>query len=110
MGNGERGSFARRLRRLRMAAGLTQQELADRAGVSVRAVSDLEREINQRPRRDTAAMLADGLQLPGAERDAFLAAAQPRPRVAATSGGAGRPQPPDASGPLLGREHELRAI
>src|SRR5215216_8139773 len=100
MGNGERGSFARRLRRLRIAAGLTQQELADRAGVSVRAVSDLEREINQRPRRDTAAMLADGLQLGGTERDTFLAAAQPRPRLSPTTISAGLPRPPQVSGPL----------
>src|SRR5687768_8026568 len=110
MDGGEREAFARRLRRLRIAAGLTQQELAERAGVSIRAISDLEREINERPRRDTAAMLADGLRLASAEREAFLAAAQPRPRPSAAPAGF-LPLPlPEPTGPLLGREHELRAI
>ncbi len=110
MDSGEREAFARRLRRLRMAAGLTQQELAEHAGVSVRAISDLEREINERPRRDTAGMLADGLRLTGAEREAFLAAAQPRPRHSPTPGSARYPRLPESTGPLLGRERELRAI
>jgi predicted ATPase/DNA-binding XRE family transcriptional regulator len=110
MESGEQSPFSRRLRRLRVAAGLTQQELAERAGVSVRAISDLEREINERPRRDTAAMLANGLGLAGAEREAFLTAAQPGPRISATLGSAGYPRPPESTGPLLGREHELRAI
>jgi predicted ATPase/DNA-binding XRE family transcriptional regulator len=110
MDSGEREAFARRLRRLRIAAGLTQQELAERAGVSVRAISDLEREINERPRRDTAAMLADGLRLASAEREAFLAAAQPRPRLSAAPAGFLPPPLPEPTGPLLGREHELRAI
>src|SRR4051812_7059818 len=48
------GAFADRLRYLRIQRGLTQQELAVQAGLSARSVSDLERGINQRPRRDTA--------------------------------------------------------
>jgi predicted ATPase/DNA-binding XRE family transcriptional regulator len=110
MDSGERQAFAQRLRRLRMAEGLTQQGLAERAGVSVRAISDLEREINERPRRDTAAMLADGLRLAGGERDAFLAAAQPRPRLSTAPAGFLPPSLPEPTVPLLGREHELRAI
>ena len=106
----EREAFAHRLRRLRMAAELTQQELAERSGVSVRAISDLEREINERPRRDTAAMLADGLRLAGDERKAFLAAAQPRPRLSKAPAGFLPPSLPEPVGPLLGREQELRAI
>jgi DNA-binding XRE family transcriptional regulator len=39
------------LRRLRTEAGLTQEELAERAGLSPRSVSDLERGINQTARR-----------------------------------------------------------
>src|SRR5919106_1459132 len=41
--------FANLLRRLRAQAGLTQQELAERSGVSARSVSDLERGVAQRP-------------------------------------------------------------
>ena len=39
------------LRRYRVAAGLAQEELAERAGVSARAVSDLERGSSRRPAR-----------------------------------------------------------
>ena len=39
-------SFAELLKRLRTDAGLTQEELAERAHVSPRSISDLERGIN----------------------------------------------------------------
>ena len=51
------------LRQLRAEAGLTQQELAKAAGVSPRAVSDLERGINSTARQDTAVRLAGALGL-----------------------------------------------
>ena len=62
--------FGSALRDERRAAGLTQEELAECAGLSVRAVSDLERGI-ARPRPKTVARLADALQLTGADRDQF---------------------------------------
>ncbi|MGH2389151.1 MAG: helix-turn-helix domain-containing protein, partial [Chloroflexota bacterium] len=75
-------SFAGLLRRARAAAGLTQEALADRAGVSWRAISDLERGV-KRPRRDTLELLADALVLPAEERAIFSTAArQPILRVA----------------------------
>lgn len=55
--------FADLLRHARREAGLTQEDLAERAGISARAVSDLERGINRSPRRDTLALLADALDL-----------------------------------------------
>jgi tetratricopeptide (TPR) repeat protein/transcriptional regulator with XRE-family HTH domain len=67
--------FARLLKRLRIEAGLTQEGLAEAAGVSTRAVSDLERGVNLSARRDTARLLADALRLTGVERAAFEAAA-----------------------------------
>src|SRR5436190_23859464 len=66
--------FAGRLRRLRLRAGLTQEELADRSGLSVEAISALERGFRRHPRRATLALLADALGLAAAERDAFLEA------------------------------------
>ena len=42
--------FGASLKRYRTLAGLTQESLAARAGVSVRAVSDLERGVNRAPR------------------------------------------------------------
>jgi predicted ATPase/transcriptional regulator with XRE-family HTH domain len=56
------------LRRHRVAAGLTQEQLADRAGLSVRAVTDLERGARRFPYRDTIARLADALELDEAGR------------------------------------------
>src|SRR5688500_16833308 len=60
--------FAELLRRARRAAGLSQEELAERAGLSARAISALERGVNRAPRRDTLDMLADALGLDPAER------------------------------------------
>lgn len=71
-------SFGSRLRQLRADAGLTQEELAHAAGVSVRSVSDLERGINLTARRETARLLADALGLSGPARAAFEVAARGR--------------------------------
>ena len=46
-------SFGELLRRRRLAAGLTQEALAERAGISAKAVSDLERDPERAPRLDT---------------------------------------------------------
>jgi transcriptional regulator with XRE-family HTH domain len=51
------------LRDWRRAAGLTQEELADRSGLSVRAISDLERGRSTRPHRRSVALIADALGL-----------------------------------------------
>jgi tetratricopeptide (TPR) repeat protein/transcriptional regulator with XRE-family HTH domain len=85
--------FGGLLRRLRDEAGLTQDELAEAAQVSQRAVSDLERGINATARKDTAVLLAGGLGLDGHARDLFVAAARGRVpasgALAAAAGAAG---------------------
>jgi tetratricopeptide (TPR) repeat protein/transcriptional regulator with XRE-family HTH domain len=53
-----------RLRRARAAAGLSQEELADRSGVSVRTISDLERGRTRRPYPRSIRLLATALRLP----------------------------------------------
>jgi predicted ATPase/transcriptional regulator with XRE-family HTH domain len=63
------------LRQLRASAQLTQQELAKAAGLSPRAVSDLERGINRTARQDTAVRLAGALGLADPARSLFVAAA-----------------------------------
>jgi predicted ATPase/DNA-binding CsgD family transcriptional regulator/transcriptional regulator with XRE-family HTH domain len=63
------------LRQLRAEAQLTQQELAKAAGLSPRAVSDLERGINRTTRQDTAVRLAGALGLAEPARSLFVAAA-----------------------------------
>jgi transcriptional regulator with XRE-family HTH domain len=69
-------SFAALLRQLRVEAKLTQEELAEAAGLSPRSVSDLERGINRTARKDTALLLADALSLAGLVRTLFVAAAR----------------------------------
>src|SRR5204863_1600402 len=70
--------FADLLAEYRRAAGLTQEELAARAGVSSDAVSLLERGQRAAPRASTVALLARALGLMSAERDAFAAAVMRR--------------------------------
>jgi transcriptional regulator with XRE-family HTH domain len=71
-------TFAGLLRQLRAEARLTQEELAEAAGVSPRSVSDLERGINRTARKDTAVLLAGALGLPGTVAGLFVAAARGR--------------------------------
>jgi tetratricopeptide (TPR) repeat protein/transcriptional regulator with XRE-family HTH domain len=66
------------LRQLRAEAGLTQEELAEAAGVSPRSVSNLERGINRTAHKDTAQLLAGALKLTGPVKEAFVAAARGR--------------------------------
>src|SRR5437016_4340286 len=65
--------FGDALRSHRRAAGLTQEELAERAGVSPRSISGLERGEGATPRRDTLSLLERALGLVGHDRDAFEA-------------------------------------
>lgn len=73
-------SFSALLRRSRLAAGLTQEELAERAGMSAQAIGRLERGDRQRPYPNTVRRLVDALGLVGDARAAFLAQAPPRLR------------------------------
>src|SRR5690242_8626527 len=70
--------FAGLLRQLRAEAGLTQEELAEAAGLSPRSVSDLERGISRTARKDTAVLLAGALGLTEPARGLFVAAARGR--------------------------------
>ena len=71
-------SFAGLLRRLRGEARLTQEELAEAAGLSPRSVSDLERGVNRTAHKDTAVLLAGALGLADPVRTVFVAAARGR--------------------------------
>jgi predicted ATPase/DNA-binding XRE family transcriptional regulator len=119
--------FASLLRRHRHAAGLTQEELAERAGLSARGLSDLERGVRRRPHPETLRLLGDALDLAPPQRAALAAAARAAaPGAAGTGTGAGSgtgtgtstgtptgqrlsrlPAPPT---PLLGREEALAAL
>lgn len=72
-------SFGDEVRRRRRGAGLSQADLAEGAGISERAVSDIERGVRSSVYAATARRLADALTITGDERRRFLeAAAQPR--------------------------------
>src|SRR5580704_18226968 len=98
--------FGGLLRRLRDEAGLTQEELAEAAGLSSRSVSDLERGIHRTARKDTAELLAGALGLAEPARYLFVAAARGRARaeevLAALRGEAAAPGPAWPGGPYLG--------
>lgn len=105
-------SFGARLRRLREVAGLTQEELAARAGLSPNAVGALERGVRRRPYPHTVRSLAEALELSESERAALLASVPKRGAAAATAA-------PEIVAefavtvphtPLLGRERELEEI
>ena len=83
------GSFGALLRRRRLAAGLTQEDLAGRSGLSVRAISNLERGITASPYSSSVRLLADALNLPEQARQELVDAASPAaeatlPRAAGT--------------------------
>ena len=69
--------FGRLVRRYRREAELTQEALAERAGLSVRAIRDIEAGTKHRPRRDTVELLLDALTVPAAQQAAFREAALP---------------------------------
>ena len=100
MATNQAQTFGALLKRHRLASGLTQSELAEKAGLSPEAVSALERGVNRAPRKDTVALLADALALDEPDR-ALLAQTARRHRAAAVTAGTG-PIATAGSGPAMG--------
>jgi len=117
--------FGARLCAYRRSAGLSQAELAEQSGLSVRAVSNLERGRTRCPHPETVHQLADALGLRAEVRAAFAAAAGRR--LAGTAAGSvitaggdrlprageGRVVPRQLPGPVrqfTGRQNELAAL
>jgi len=96
----ESASFGELLRTYRQAAGLTQQALAEQAGLSWRGIQDLERGARSIPHATTITRLAEALRLDESQRDRF-----------ATIGRRNRSQGQTTAQPtlLIGRENDLRA-
>ncbi len=101
-------SFAAVLQHYRRQVGLTQEALAERAHLSVRGISDLERGVRHLPRPHTVHLLADALHLSAADRAAFERAARP-PTGLATAPPRPRPLPTPLP-VLLGRSTDLAAL
>jgi predicted ATPase/DNA-binding XRE family transcriptional regulator len=89
--------FGALLRHSRLEAGLSQEALAARAGLSVGAVASLERGRRRSPRASTVTALADALNLAPEARAALVHAARRHSAAA--------PEPP-----LIGRESELAQL
>jgi predicted ATPase/transcriptional regulator with XRE-family HTH domain len=94
-------SFAAALRQLRTSSGLTQEQLAERAGLSINAISALERGERRHPYPHTVRALASALGLDAEACSALEAAARLRER---------RADLPAAPGPLIGRDEEVTGI
>src|SRR6185295_7719342 len=109
MKSGGPGGFGAQLKALRHAAGFTQEELATIAGLSVHAVSALERGERKRPHTDTIRALSAALDLSGPTRDALLGSARPSPHATVVDelSGASLPLPLTM---LLGREHDVETV
>ena len=112
-------SFGDLLRELRAAAGLTQEELAERSGLSPNAVGALERGQRRRPYPHTVRALADALNLGEGDRASLLGAV-PERGGASLSGGDAAPGRtaenapasalPRSTTPLVGRGRELEGV
>ncbi|HET7220643.1 MAG TPA: helix-turn-helix domain-containing protein [Vicinamibacterales bacterium] len=109
MKTGAPGSFGAHLKALRVSAGFTQEELATIAGLSVHAVSALERGERRRPHVDTVRALAAALDLVGPARDALMKTARTPTDEAAVDelGGVSLPL---ALTSLLGRDDDVRTL
>ncbi len=115
--------FAALLRRYRQAAGLTQEELAERANLSKRGISDLERGARRLPRPDTVDLLASALTLDAAQRAEMVDAVRRARGAVSTPGRASSAAPvaaptphllpaslPVPPTPLLGRAEDLALV
>jgi transcriptional regulator with XRE-family HTH domain len=96
-GTADTSTFGILLRRYREGAGLSQEELAERAGLTSQAIGVLERGERRRPYPATVKRLADALGLADDERAELPAAVPPRGRTTQSPPAMGRP----AQGPSV---------
>src|SRR5262245_20773999 len=114
MRQGETATFAELLRLYRQRAGLTQEELAERAGLSAHGISALERGVRRQAYPHTVRALASALGLSEGEEASFVAAVPRADQVSLLPVESQRtalscvlPVPPT---PIIGRELEEAAI
>src|SRR5829696_6035564 len=122
MGEAAAKAFGSQLRRLRLSAEMSQEALAERSGLSVRAIADLERGRRSSPRLATLGLLADALKLDDRSRASFFASARaelatgqpttalPRPAISSGSARASLTRLPIPPTRLIGRDAEVAAI
>jgi predicted ATPase/DNA-binding XRE family transcriptional regulator len=106
---GEHLAFGDLLRQHRNAAGLTQEDLAERSGLSVDTISLLERGEHRRPHRHTMRSLADTLGLSVSDRIRFETSAR-MPAVNATTRVTQTSDLPSPLTPFIGRGREVEEV
>jgi tetratricopeptide (TPR) repeat protein/transcriptional regulator with XRE-family HTH domain len=103
--------FGAFLRCRRLDAALTQEELADRTGLSVRAISDMERGVTSRPHGNSVAKLAQALGLDELGAAELARASRPGDEGLASPPGRRVPrQLPHALTSFVGREAEMTRL
>jgi predicted ATPase/transcriptional regulator with XRE-family HTH domain len=111
--------FGTLLREFRIAAGLSQEALAERARISTNGISALERGYRRWPQRETVALLARALTLDDEQRGRFEAVAARSGQVRPSGRSLGHRRPMDRGGAsalpialtsFVGREAELAEI
>src|SRR5215472_19209847 len=103
------GRFGTLLRGHRVAANLTQEELAERSGVSVEAIGALERGSRRSPRPSTVEFLVAALKLDAQQSRSLTAAARGRPIQSEQPGDVTGPVPDDPAH-LRGAQDLLRSM
>ena len=105
-------SFGELLRDFRLAAGLSQESLAERTQLSLGGISVLERGARRSPHRETVALLADGLHLSITDRARLEAAAWRRPKPRRRKAGGLQPSHnlPAELTSFVGRATEINEI
>ena len=110
MDTAQRETFGAVLKRHRRAAGLSQEQLAERAGMTGQAIGTLERGFRRSPYRDTVRALARALDLDPAGAEALEAAVARGRAEAAGTPDAARSTLPAPPSPLIGREREAGEV
>jgi predicted ATPase/DNA-binding XRE family transcriptional regulator len=107
---GRDAPFGTLLKRLREASGLTQEELAARAALSAKGISDLERGARRRPHPQTVRALADALEVSEDGRASLLAAVPKRGSGTHIVPGVTEAALPTPPAPLVGRARALEEV
>jgi predicted ATPase/DNA-binding XRE family transcriptional regulator len=108
-------TFGSLLRRLRLERKLSQGKLAERAQMSVEAISALERGFRRSPQQSTIALLVAALELDPPDARSLETIAEPRVGRKGTSERAEMSRralgnPPTVTDEIIGRENDLRAL
>ncbi|MBM2616708.1 tetratricopeptide repeat protein [Actinoplanes sp. LDG1-06] len=102
--------LGRRIVALRLARGMSQEQLAEKTGLALRTIGDIERGITRRPHRETLRVLFDGLGPEASERAELYGLARKSAPPSTRRAPSKRPDLAAAATPLVGRDDELAQL